>query len=134
MIWALIVLYVCLQIVVNAVLAHIRSFDCLHYFSVRNRFHWIACWKQHSPIYVVLASLMSAPVAHATYSRNSLSGLQLICFMQVLGADGLLYQSVDDLLSVAQSLNPDIQNFEASCFTGMLHRMYTAVACTFCPW
>lgn len=39
--------------------------------------------------------------------------------VQVLGADGLLYQSVEDLLSVAQSLNPDIQNFEASCFTGV---------------
>ena len=37
---------------------------------------------------------------------------------QVLGADGLLYQSIDDLLAVAQSLNPDIQQFEASCFTG----------------
>lgn len=41
-----------------------------------------------------------------------------ICGMQVLGADGLLYQSIDDLLAVAQSLNPDIQQFEASCFTG----------------
>ena len=40
------------------------------------------------------------------------------CWLQVLGADGLLYQSVEDLLSVAQSLNPNIQNFEASCFTG----------------
>lgn len=38
--------------------------------------------------------------------------------VQVLGADGLLYQSIDDLLAVAQSLNPDIQRFEASCFTG----------------
>ncbi|KAL3149372.1 hypothetical protein ABBQ32_002174 [Trebouxia sp. C0010 RCD-2024] len=37
---------------------------------------------------------------------------------KVLGADGLLYQSVDDLLAVAQSLNPSIQQFEASCFTG----------------
>ncbi|KAA6427811.1 MAG: amidophosphoribosyltransferase [Trebouxia sp. A1-2] len=37
---------------------------------------------------------------------------------KVLGADGLLYQSIDDLLAVAQSLNPDIQQFEASCFTG----------------
>lgn len=38
--------------------------------------------------------------------------------MQVLGADGLLYQSIDDLLAVAQSLNPTIKQFEASCFTG----------------
>ena len=52
--------------------------------------------------------------------------------MQVLGADGLLYQSVDGMLSVAQSLNPDIQSFEASCFTGTLQCMYTAVACKVC--
>lgn len=38
--------------------------------------------------------------------------------MQVLGADGLLYQSINDLLAVAQKLNPDIDQFEASCFTG----------------
>ena len=38
--------------------------------------------------------------------------------LQVLGADGLLYQSIDDLLAVAQSLNPGIRQFEASCFTG----------------
>ena len=37
---------------------------------------------------------------------------------QVLGADGLLYQSIDDLLAVAQSLNPTIKQFEASVFTG----------------
>lgn len=41
-----------------------------------------------------------------------------VWLVQVLGADGLLYQSIDDLLAVAQSLNPDIQQFEASCFTG----------------
>jgi amidophosphoribosyltransferase len=35
-----------------------------------------------------------------------------------LGADGLLYQSVDDLISVGKELNPAIQEFEASCFTG----------------
>eukprot|EP00884_Botryococcus_braunii_P014172 jgi/Botrbrau1/22756/Bobra.0132s0088.1 len=37
---------------------------------------------------------------------------------EVLGADGLLYQSVEDLISVGRSLNPDIRHFEASCFTG----------------
>ena len=44
----------------------------------------------------------------------------LVTVMQVLGADGLLYQSIDDLLAVAQKLNPDIDQFEASCFTGRL--------------
>lgn len=39
---------------------------------------------------------------------------------QVLGADGLLYQSMEDLLSVGQELNPNISHFEASCFTGRL--------------
>ena len=51
--------------------------------------------------------------------------------MQVLGADGLLYQSIDDLLAVAQSLNPDIQQFEASCFTGKIYRIVHATANTF---
>lgn len=37
----------------------------------------------------------------------------------LLGADGLIYQSVDDLLSVAFRLNPSIHEFEASCFTGV---------------
>ncbi len=37
---------------------------------------------------------------------------------KVLAADGLLYQSVDDLFSVGWELNPNIKQFEASCFTG----------------
>ena len=36
----------------------------------------------------------------------------------VLGADGLLYQSLDDLLGVGRELNPGIQSFEDSCFSG----------------
>lgn len=35
-----------------------------------------------------------------------------------LGADGLLYQTVDDLISVAKDLNPSIKEFDTSCFTG----------------
>jgi amidophosphoribosyltransferase len=35
-----------------------------------------------------------------------------------LGADGLIYQSVEDLISVGKELNPTIQNFDDSCFTG----------------
>ncbi|EIE26868.1 Amidophosphoribosyl transferase [Coccomyxa subellipsoidea C-169] len=35
-----------------------------------------------------------------------------------LGADGLLYQSVEDLISVAKDLNPSIKEFDTSCFTG----------------
>ena len=38
---------------------------------------------------------------------------------EVLGADGLIYQTIDDLLSVAHQLNPSIQQFDASCFTGV---------------
>lgn len=34
----------------------------------------------------------------------------------VLGADGLIYQSVEDLVGVGRDLNPDIKRFEASCF------------------
>ena len=38
---------------------------------------------------------------------------------EVLGADGLIYQTIDDLLSVAHQLNPSIRQFDASCFTGV---------------
>lgn len=44
--------------------------------------------------------------------------LEVDQIQQVLGADGLLYQSMEDLLSVGQELNPNISHFEASCFTG----------------
>lgn len=37
---------------------------------------------------------------------------------QVLGADGMLYQTTEDLLSVGHELNPAIEQFEASCFNG----------------
>lgn len=36
----------------------------------------------------------------------------------VLGADGLLYQTVEDLVGVGKELNPSIKRFEASCFDG----------------
>ncbi|KAK9916686.1 hypothetical protein WJX75_005805 [Coccomyxa subellipsoidea] len=35
-----------------------------------------------------------------------------------LGANGLLYQTVNDLISVAKDLNPSIKEFDTSCFTG----------------
>eukprot|EP01026_Neomeris_dumetosa_P007452 TRINITY_DN1229_c0_g1_i13.p1 TRINITY_DN1229_c0_g1~~TRINITY_DN1229_c0_g1_i13.p1 ORF type:complete len:593 (-),score=81.38 TRINITY_DN1229_c0_g1_i13:67-1845(-) len=44
-------------------------------------------------------------------------GLSVDEVCQTLGADGLVYQTVDDLLSVGNQLNPTIKNFEASCFT-----------------
>ncbi|KAL6773676.1 hypothetical protein ACKKBG_A22070 [Auxenochlorella protothecoides x Auxenochlorella symbiontica] len=36
----------------------------------------------------------------------------------VLAADGLVYQSVEDLVGVGRELNPAIQAFDDSCFTG----------------
>jgi amidophosphoribosyltransferase len=41
---------------------------------------------------------------------------QRVC--EVLGADGLIYQSVDALLATGHELNPDITQFDASCFNG----------------
>ena len=35
-----------------------------------------------------------------------------------IGADGLIYQSLDDLISSVQEGNPDIKDFETSIFTG----------------
>lgn len=37
---------------------------------------------------------------------------------EVLGADGLIYQTVEELLATGYELNPDISRFEASCFDG----------------
>lgn len=37
---------------------------------------------------------------------------------EVLGADGLVYQDVDDLIAVGTELNPSIEEFDAACFTG----------------
>lgn len=37
---------------------------------------------------------------------------------ETLGADGLIYQSVEDLVGVGHELNPSIQRFDDSCFTG----------------
>lgn len=36
----------------------------------------------------------------------------------MLGADGLVYQDVDDLIDTGRSLNPAIEEFDAACFTG----------------
>ncbi|KAJ9512476.1 hypothetical protein QJQ45_018769 [Haematococcus lacustris] len=37
---------------------------------------------------------------------------------EVLGADGLIYQRVEDLIEVGSEMNPDIHEFDDSCFTG----------------
>lgn len=37
---------------------------------------------------------------------------------KVLGADGLIYQGVEDLVACGRDLNPDIHDFDDSCFTG----------------
>ena len=37
---------------------------------------------------------------------------------QELGADGVVFQNLDDLITAIQRLNPNLQRFDASCFTG----------------
>lgn len=37
---------------------------------------------------------------------------------ETLGADGLIYQDVSDLIACGQDLNPAITRFDDSCFTG----------------
>jgi len=37
---------------------------------------------------------------------------------EVLGADGLVYQDVSDLIEVGKEQNPNIREFDAACFTG----------------
>jgi amidophosphoribosyltransferase len=36
---------------------------------------------------------------------------------EVLGADGLIYQTIEDLQAAGRELNPNIDTFEDSCFT-----------------
>ena len=48
----------------------------------------------------------------------------------VLGADGLIYQSLEDLLDAASTLNPQIHEFETSCFTGAAHPLSCHAACS----
>ncbi len=42
----------------------------------------------------------------------------LLQICSVLGADGLVYQEVEDLIAVGHELNPAIERFDASCFDG----------------
>jgi amidophosphoribosyltransferase len=37
---------------------------------------------------------------------------------ELIGADQLIYQSVEDMKKAVQDINPNIKNFEASCFDG----------------
>jgi amidophosphoribosyltransferase len=37
---------------------------------------------------------------------------------EYLGADGLIYQSVEDMLQAGRSMNSQIERFDASCFDG----------------
>lgn len=48
-------------------------------------------------------------VAHALTEQE-------VC--EVLGADGLVYQTIEDLLETGYEMNPDIVSFDASCFDG----------------
>jgi amidophosphoribosyltransferase len=38
---------------------------------------------------------------------------------QLIGADQLIYQSVEDMKKAVQDINPSIRNFESSCFDGV---------------
>lgn len=59
-----------------------------------------------------------APNLHGTLLTHTpmLTHAPQVC--QVLRADGLIYQEVEDLMVAGKELNPDIKDFDASCFTG----------------
>jgi len=38
---------------------------------------------------------------------------------QIIGADGLIFQDLDDLIEAVRAENPDIQQFECSVFNGV---------------
>eukprot|EP00798_Chlamydomonas_sp_ICE-L_P021025 gene21025-27892_t len=46
------------------------------------------------------------------------NGLTIDQICKVLGADGMIYQTVEDLIEVGHEMNPNIDMFDASCFTG----------------
>lgn len=81
-----------------------------------------------APVQVYLASA-SPPVRHANvYGVDMPTTREFVAagrseeeIRAELGADGLLYQSVADLISVGHALNPAIPEFDTSCFTGALH-------------
>ncbi|NNE38775.1 MAG: amidophosphoribosyltransferase, partial [Gammaproteobacteria bacterium] len=37
---------------------------------------------------------------------------------EIIGADWLIYQDVEDLINAARAGNPEIKEFDASCFNG----------------
>ena len=53
-------------------------------------------------------------------SRNELigNGRTEAQIAEVIGADELVYQDLEDLIEAAREGNPDIQHFDASCFNG----------------
>ncbi len=38
---------------------------------------------------------------------------------EILGADDLIYQNLDDIIAVGRELNPEIESFDASCWDGV---------------
>ena len=74
---------------------------------------------------VYLASA-SPPVRYPNYygvdmpSRREFvaNGLSQEEVCRVLGADGLIYQTVEDLLAAGHEMNPSIPRFDAACFDG----------------
>lgn len=46
-----------------------------------------------------------------------------------LGADALIYQSIEDLVAVGHDLNPSISEFDTSCFTGPQSLSFNQATC-----
>jgi len=53
-----------------------------------------------------------------TRSELIANGRDEAAICREIGADGLLYQSLDDLKVSVNSINPELQHFETSCFDG----------------
>lgn len=46
------------------------------------------------------------------------NGLSVEEVRAVLGADGLVYQELGEMIDVAKGLNPNIETFDSACFDG----------------
>ncbi len=74
----------------------------------------------------VFVASASPPVKYPNvYGIDMPTKLELIAYNRtteeiqaILGCDGLIYQSLEDLIAAAQEGNPEVKNFDCSCFDG----------------
>lgn len=77
---------------------------------------WRTDWKKKRHVAPICFWEFSFNSEFAGASERLKTFWSQIC--EALQADGLLYQSLEDLLQVGVELNPQVDRFDASCFDG----------------